>query len=563
MDCICIGVKRFYIDQRTEIERRSPEGSADFVIKLQNRLNDPWLLMMSEHADKSPKPASAKKSPASPQMSMPEFTLQAPEVHLQRSLLSSLGIAQLTQSTLQHLHQTLGNQGLSQIIEGVTDLQIDPVQRPKQQKVKTARDRVKDAPAWGDNRPMVHQMQTELRRLRLYKMNIDSIYGKGTDSALVEAFGGDEFRTLDAETTLSRLKTALPTDNKKKRFRYGEMFKDGLLDVTVGVGYSEYLEKAGLAPDTYLKYFIKVLKDFEFEEDFFGAMGLYLQAGRKVPKSIFGRYFVKKNVLIYTPPAGAPRPIHAVVRLVSSPDGSQGAQAAAAFREGMAQSDISYYSGHARYGSGMDFDKAYEGFYLINEDGSINDEITDPHKLEALMHKEGRKLGRSAWQQFMWRVNNNRIHVELSNDGNLYLNKHNYHASGSHSFGSRLMYWAIQQKTGGAKLQTGKGNALDKEQQAAEKKYRIVVFNGCTTQNYEKSIRDTPGMGDDNTALITTRQPVLLGSAGAEALASFLASVISQQSAQETIEGMEKTKPGLSQYARTFNYRGTKSDPHG
>jgi hypothetical protein len=62
---------------------------------------------------------------------------------------------------------------------------------------------------------------------------------------MVEAFGGDKFRSMPKDEVLTLLRGAKPTAVGKKgerTFRYGEMFKDGLLDITLGVGHEEGAE---------------------------------------------------------------------------------------------------------------------------------------------------------------------------------------------------------------------------------------------------------------------------------------------------------------------------------
>ena len=71
------------------------------------------------------------------------------------------------------------------------------------------------------------------------------------------------------------------------------------------------------------------------------------EAGRVLPANPFGTFWVQPDALTYTPPAGAARKIHAVVRLVASRDGKQGAEAASAFEDGMVESDVALYGGHA------------------------------------------------------------------------------------------------------------------------------------------------------------------------------------------------------------------------
>src|SRR4051812_38832013 len=81
-------------------------------------------------------------------------------------------------------------------------------------------------------KPETLAIQKELARLGLYRMTIDGVYGAGSDAGLVEAFGDDRFRTMQAADVLARLQAAQPPAGTKgsHRFRYGELFRDGVLD---------------------------------------------------------------------------------------------------------------------------------------------------------------------------------------------------------------------------------------------------------------------------------------------------------------------------------------------
>ena len=89
----------------------------------------------------------------------------------------------------------------------------------------------------------VRPIQRELRRIRLYNLGIDGVLGKVSDQGLVEAFGGDEWRTLDSATVLRAPQGRRAAEDRARAhdFRYGELFKDGLLDLTFGYGFMEEL----------------------------------------------------------------------------------------------------------------------------------------------------------------------------------------------------------------------------------------------------------------------------------------------------------------------------------
>lgn len=379
-------------------------------------------------------------------------------------------------------------------------------------------------------------IQKELIRLGLYTMTADGIMGRGTETGLVEAFGGDEWRTLSPAECLTRLKAAKPSAAGKKgehSLRYGEMFKDGIIDMTLALGFDESgFNKAGLDNLT------DALEGHAFARDVATATLLYQHAGRKLDATSTGEMWVKQDALQYKPPAGPARPIHAVVRLVYSLDGSRGKEVAQAYKEGLAESDVAYYSGHGRYGSGPDFDRNYS-FKLLAEDGSLEQAISNYEVLEHTLAAEGKKHGRSAWKQFEWRLANKRLEVDAPNDGNVVINDKNLHPG---EFGSNLMYWAINQQGGkGAPKVTGKGNELDKKQAAAdepERKYRVVVFDGCRSVDYNKSIRATPGYDAKAADVFGSTKSLNWGDEG-KTLAAFLESILHMQSAEQVAKNMD------------------------
>jgi hypothetical protein len=375
-------------------------------------------------------------------------------------------------------------------------------------------------------------IQRQLRRIGLYKLGIDGVIGKGSKAGLVEAFGGDQWRIMSAADVLAKLTAVKTPKSKADKYRYGEMFKDGVLDITIGIGFDE--DENNL--DAILG-FEEVLAAREFEPNAGErAAELYTQAGRTVEKADFGQYYVKENALMYTPPVGGPaRPIHAVVRLVFSHDGKEGGKAAGAFKEGMAESDVAYYSGHGRYGSGPDFDRNMT-FDLKDADGNVEQHIEDYTVLKKILAAEGKAKGRGPWAQFLWRVNNKRIEVNGDNEGNVFLNPKNKH---SKEFGARLMYWNLEQKGKGAEVQTGKKGPLAEKLAGEEaRKYRVLVFDGCRTKDYVKAVRSTKGLESGKADIAATRRSVDWGDE-ANTLAEFLDGIIGQQDKASLIKDMD------------------------
>jgi hypothetical protein len=470
------------------------------------------------------------------------------------------------QQTVMAMQRLIGNHAVQRLVDGAGAsgqlvLPQQSIQRWTQAEVL---EHVPNAPDWAGDEDHVRAIQRQLRRLGLYHLGIDGDYGAGSDSALVEAFGGDDFRTMDVEAALQRLRDAAPPEGTRGQhnLRYGEMFRDSVLDMTIGLGYDEALESN---PTQALDNFRAVLEARGFTNDDDAATDIYQQAGRAMQPSVGDLYFVRRDALIYTPPAGEPRSIHAVVRLVSNTGGDHGAEAAQAFREGMVESDMSYYSGHGRYGTGPDFDRNFASFVLHDLDDPTQTEppILDYDVLEEQLRHESRQrhLGRSAWQQFLWRQEHGLIDVTFSNAGNVRINTRNLHAG---EFGSNLINWALNE--GHIQAATGAGGDLATEAAAQpDRRYRVVVFDGCRTSDYETSLRSTPGFGRGSTQTIETTRTVF-GDDDAATLGAFLDSILHQQSAEQIIHGMDNVQDTIRSEDHvsprgTFVSHGTSTDP--
>jgi hypothetical protein len=413
-------------------------------------------------------------------------------------------------SHLLDLQRTLGNAGVGRILSRQETATAEPAAAYE---------------SWTDRE--VRAIQRELRRLRLYDLSIDGDLGRMTDQGLVEAFGGDSWRTMTAADALARLQAATrPAQGRGHDFRYGELFKDGLLDITFGIGYME--EDGGTYMAELEEELATALEGRGFGEDPDRADELLNESGRA--SSGTGRLFVLENAMTYSPPAGDPTPIHIVVRLVSNAGGDRGAQALDAFREGMTQGDVAYYTGHGRYGSGPDFDRNFAQFTLLDADGNVTQTLDDYTVLEHELQRESR----DPWRRFLQRVQNDTLRVDLSNAGNLRLTDRNRHGE----FGAKLIYWAMEQS--GTEAETGRGGRLATEAAAhPDRRYRVNVFDGCRTQDYERSIRSTPGFDTHSADIIETRRTVGFY-AEAETFMSFLEGIIGQQSAEEVVRGMNQ-----------------------
>ncbi len=387
-----------------------------------------------------------------------------------------------------------------------------------------------DAPPW--SKAELISVQQELARLGLYRSTVDGIFGSGSRSALVEAFGSDEWTKLSAAAVVTRLKAAAtPTgDDAKKKYRYGEMCKDGLLDLTLGVGFDE-----GGSHYAIIDAFQEALEGRGFTMDAGAAAAMYKAAGRAVGNAKFGKYFVKTDALTYKPPAGPARKVNAVVRMVDNGEGTKGKEAKEGFEEGLTESDGVYYGGHGRYGSGPDFDQNMT-FDLMDNAGKITQHLDDYEKLEHLLKEEGKAAGRSEWAQFEYRLSKKTLTVNGTNEGNVFLNEASKHGA---EFGGRLMYWNLLRSGSGAKLETGAEGGIAKgHAENPNHKYTLAVFNGCRTQDYVKSLKGTPGMDSKNADLVASTR-TLYWSDMANTMSAWLDGILAQQSAESVVKAMD------------------------
>jgi hypothetical protein len=394
----------------------------------------------------------------------------------------------------------------------------------------------------------IDQIQRELVRLGLLNGH-DGRLGARTEAALTEAYGGDSWHGSPAPSVLSELKKATPPSGPKgeHRLRWGEMFKDGVLDMTLGIGFDE-----GGSSTHARDSFVADLTGRGFAEKKAGdkdLVAVYARAGRAPVADSTSRYFLKPDALVYKPPVGAGRKISVVVRLVYSLDGSEGKQVAEAFKTGMVESDIAYYSGHGRYGSGPDFDRNYR-FRLFTVDPRTKakklDRVIDNYTVlrdELATEGAARKPRLGAWQQFERRVADGTLEVIGSNEGNVYLNPRNPHPG---EFGAKLMFWNLARGGGkGAPLQTGRKGPLAKAADARpEKRYRVIVFDGCRSEDYNTALRATPHFDTMSMDEFGSSHELMWGDEGGT-LAAFLDAILKMQSAEEIARGLDDQQKSL------------------
>jgi hypothetical protein len=376
----------------------------------------------------------------------------------------------------------------------------------------------------------VRTIQRELSRLRLYNLTVDGDPGARTEVSLSEAFGNESWRTMTATEVTEALRAAeTPWGGKGRALRYSELFRDGVLDVTFGVGYFESAKEDAAETRMVAKAVMDELGTRGYTEDAKKAAELLAAAGRPLADGTVGRFFVKQNAFNYSPPAGQGRSIHAIVRVVFNDVAGGGAKAAAAFREGMAAGDAAWYSGHGRYGTGPDFDRNFIAFRLYNAAGELEQTLDDYDALEHVLAKGGK----DPWKVFEQRVADGTLKVDLSNAGNVRIADHAH----SSEFGAKLINWALAKS--GTRVQTGEKGQLAEDVAKSPQRYRVLAFYGCSTNSYDKELRATEGFSTKQADILLTNR-VTRGGADVAAFMAFLDGFVNQSSAEKMLGGVNK-----------------------
>ena len=158
------------------------------------------------------------------------------------------------------------------------------------------------APYYAWTKEEVRPIQRELQRLRLYELGIDGILGKGSGEGLVEAFGGDEWRNLDAATALTRLTAAERPKSGRRATTSATASCSRTACSTSRSATASWRSSTRPQWAQYAQDIEDALTARGYTEDAKHAAELYAAAGRQTTG--FGRFFVKDVALTYAPPAG-------------------------------------------------------------------------------------------------------------------------------------------------------------------------------------------------------------------------------------------------------------------
>ncbi len=363
---------------------------------------------------------------------------------------------------------------------------------------------------------------------------IDGQYGSKTFQAL---------RTFLAESLQSPTQTA-PADGPYPR--YDRMVEDGLLDMTVALGYDE--GAPGYAP-SHLSEEIRLTSEIQsrgFVRNDAKALELLKKAGKEVNGS-YSAFYLKENIA-----TANGKPVHSILRVITSGDGQAGAQKRKTALEGMNQSDVFMYGGHARFGTGPDFDSNlsvtidWEG--VPNPKGQGKVTYHDETALKELLSASGNDS--QALDALKGLQKMGKVTIQGQNGGNLRIGSENKHP---YEFGSYLMNEALKDTSTQSLAEEISGD-----------QYRLWLFNGCRTQDYQTPIR---AMGQKNSALSSENLDLFMTNQTlwwentAGSLMAFLDGVSAFEKTADLSERLQKANPEQSQNGKTHVRQGFDDNP--
>lgn len=307
--------------------------------------------------------------------------------------------------------------------------------------------------------------------------------------------------------------------------QYERMLSDGLLDMTVAVGFDEATAQYAGAHHAEEKKVLEGLASRGFVRNDAKAREL-LQAAGNESKADYAALYVKENIDSHDG-----KPVHAVVRVILAGDGDKGAANRQAAIEAMSQSDVFAYGGHGRYGNGPDFDRNFKvtvdwnGVANAPAEGKVVYE--DYYALKDLLGKSDA----AAISRLRELEAQGRVTIDASNDGNIRMSESNPHAW---EFGAQLMDRALK----------GVSNTLSDEIKG--NKYKLWLFEACRTRDYVTPIRQearsNTGLNSNNLDLFTTEQMMYWQNTGTSLL-TLLDGVAAKESASDLVARLRSANP--------------------
>jgi peptidoglycan hydrolase-like protein with peptidoglycan-binding domain len=393
--------------------------------------------------------------------------------------------------------------------------------------------RISDPTGGGDVELLQLKLNWHLSAMRRLGLIVDGDFGGATARAVIAFKRFHNMRPANAVvdaatwTALDQTPQIVPPRGRHAlgaRPEYDRITEDGLLQITLAVGFDEHGLTA--AEHHELERGLTEVRGFTLDPD--RAAELHEEAGRPPPAE-GGELFVKENVA-----TSLGSPVHCVLRLIGpTAPGADGTASATAAALALDESEIFEYGGHARYGTGPDFDRNY---------------TIRVHWDQVPSHQRGSHTGDQDMgsDEFMhaFNVGDNRRGITTFErmreagqltfiahpEGNLGINPGP--VTHPDTLGNHLIGLATA------------GQPLRLSPAVSEDHYRLWLFNGCVTREYMNALR-TSG----NTQMSTHQLDVTTNVVPpyvitlAEGLLAYLDGVLAQEGARALVDRMENAHP--------------------
>jgi len=393
--------------------------------------------------------------------------------------------------------------------------------------------RISDPTGGGDVELLQLKLNWHLSAMRRRGLIVDGDFGGATAKAVIAFKRFHKMKPANAvvdSATWAALDTAPQVVEPTGRSaqgpapEYDRITEDGLLQITLAVGFDEHGLTAGEHHE--LRRGLEEVRGFTLDPT--RAAELHDEAGRP-PPAAGGELFVKENVA-----TSLGQPVHVVLRLIGpAAPGEDGTASASAAALALDESEVFEYGGHARYGTGPDFDQNYTitvHWDQVPEHQRGSNTGDENMSSDRFMHAFGVGDNRRGIATFDRMRAAGQLTFTAHPEGNLGINPGP--VTHPDTLGNHLIGLAT------------KDQPLRLAPSVTDDHYRLWLFNGCVTKEYMGALRKS---GNDQMSTkqldVTTNVVPPYVITLAEGLLAYLDGVLAQEGARALVDRMENAHP--------------------
>ena len=393
--------------------------------------------------------------------------------------------------------------------------------------------RLTDPTGGGDVELLQLRLNWHLSAMRRRGLIVDGDFGGATARAVIAFKRFHNIRpanaVVDAATWAAleadpQVVAPRGRDATGPRPEYDRITADGLMQITLAVGFDEH----GLTPGEHheLVRGLTEVRGFTLNPD--RAAELHEEAGRPPPAE-GGELFVKENVA-----TSQGSPVHCVLRLIGpAAPGEDGTAAATAAALALDESEVFEYGGHARYGTGPDFDRNYtirvhwDQVPAAQRGSNTGDQDMSSDEFMRAFNVGDNRRGITTFDRMR---EAGQLTFIPHPEGNLGINPAPVTHAGT--LGNHLIGLAT----------AGQPQRLSPA--VSDDHYRLWLFNGCVTREYMGALRASGNAQMSTRQLdVTTNVVPPYVITLAEGMLAYLDGVLAQEGARALVDRMENAHP--------------------